>query len=321
MPSFASYVMVDWSAASAPRLGRDSIWIAVAQRTRRKRARAGGAARTDLVNLRTRAEAVSWLEARLATLATKGRVLAGFDFPFGYPAGTAARLGLNGTAWRSLWTELATAISDDAANANNRFDLAEDWNRRICGEAFPFWGNVREERRAHLLRRGCRAHGPGDLPRRRLADARVPGAHPVWQLAGNGSVGSQALLGIPRVWQLRHAPALEMIAAIWPFETGLADDAGKRVILAESYPSLVKAKRLAHLPKDAGQVAAMVEAFAEADAAGTLPGWFAGDAELSAAERAAVEAEEAWILGLNGRAKRVLRRRIARRRRKRARRG
>lgn len=305
--------MVDWSAASAPRLGRDSIWIAVAERGAGRRGRV--ARRTDLVNLRTRAEAASWLEARLAALAKNGRVLAGFDFPFGYPAGTAARLGLNGTAWRSLWIELAAKIADDAANTNNRFDLAEEWNRRLGDEAFPFWGNVREEQRRHLLRRGCRAHGPGDLPRRRLADARVPGAHPVWQLAGNGSVGSQALLGIPRVWQIRHAPALERIAAIWPFETGLADDAGKRVILAESYPSLIKAKRLARLPKDAGQVAAMVEAFARADAAGELEGWFTGDPELGPDERAAIEQEEAWILGLNGRAKRVLKRR------KRARRG
>ncbi len=143
----------------------------------------------------------------------------------------------------------------------------------------------------------------------------MPGAHPVWQLAGNGSVGSQALLGIPRVWQIRHAPALEKIAAIWPFETGLADDSGKRVILAESYPSLVKAKRLAPLPKDAGQVAAMVEAFAQADAAGALPDWFRGDPEMSAAERASVEQEEAWILGLSGRAKRVLRKRRKSRRR------
>src|SRR5262245_52185310 len=156
MPAFNSYVMVDWSAASAPRLGRDSIWIAVAER-RRGKAPAGGAARTALVNLRTRSEASAWLEARIAVLAKEGRVLVGFDFPFGYPAGTSARLGLNGTAWRSLWTELAEKILDRPDNANNRFDVAEEWNRRICNEAFPFWGNVREEQRAHLLRRGCRA--------------------------------------------------------------------------------------------------------------------------------------------------------------------
>ena len=311
MADFSAYVMVDWSAASAARLGRDSIWIAVAQR-RGKRPRVS---RSDLVNLPTRSDACRWLETRLTALAAEGRVLVGFDFPFGYPAGTAQRLGLNGAPWRSLWTALAHAVVDGPGNANNRFDVAEDWNRRLTGEAFPFWGNVREEARGHLLRRGCRAHGPGDLPRRRLADARVPGAHPVWQLAGNGSVGSQALLGIPRVWQLRHAPALAQATAIWPFETGFADDAGKQIILAESYPSLIRPLRLAHLPKDAGQVAAMVKAFERADAEGALPGWFAGDPELSATEREAAAQEEAWILGLTGRSRRVLRRRKKARRR------
>ncbi|MGH7004372.1 MAG: hypothetical protein ACREIP_10535, partial [Alphaproteobacteria bacterium] len=218
--------MVDWSAASTPRLGRDSIWIAAADR--RAHGNRHGAVRTDLVNLRTRAEAVQWLEARLMALAAHGRVLVGFDFPFGYPAGTASRLGLTGTPWRALWSDLAAAIADGPDNANNRFDLAEAWNKRICGDAFPFWGNVREETRPHLLRRNCRVHGVNDPALRRLADARVPGAHTVWQLAGNGSVGSQALLGIPRVRQLRHAPGLAAVTAIWPFETGLADDAEKR---------------------------------------------------------------------------------------------
>jgi hypothetical protein len=295
MADFAAYVMVDWSAAGVPRLGRDSIWIAVAERCRTR------APRTALVNFATRDHACRWLEAALAALAVRGRVLAGFDFPFGYPAGTAARLGLGGAPWHALWQALTEAILDGADNANNRFDVAEAWNRRMSGEAFPFWGNVREETRRHLLRRDCRAHGAADLPRRRLADARVPGAHPVWQLAGNGSVGSQALLGIPRVWRLRQSLAS---AAIWPFETGFADDLAKRVVLAEAYPSLIRAKRLAPLPKDAGQVAAMVEHFAVADARGDLAAWFAGDPGLTAAERAAAAAEEAWILGLTGASRR-----------------
>jgi len=307
MPLFHAYVMVDWSAASTPRLGRDSIWIAVAER--RPHGRAKRVVRTALVNFRTRADATQWLEAKLGALGAKGRVLCGFDFPFGYPAGTAARLGLTGTPWRALWSALAGAIADGPDNANNRFDLAEDWNRRMAGEAFPFWGNVREETRGHLLRRGCRAHGAGDPALRRLADARVSGAHTVWQLAGNGSVGSQALLGIPRVRQLRHAPKLAPITAIWPFETGLGDAAEKHIILAEAYPSLLKPKRLANLPKDAGQVAAMVEFFARSDRDGTLAALLAGDAALGAAERRAVEREEAWILGVTGAAKRFVRRR------------
>ena len=312
MTQFSAYVMVDWSAASTPKLGRDSIWIATA--SWRKAGRGHTLKRDDLVNLPTRDAACGWLEARLAALAAKGRVLAGFDFPFGYPRGTARRLGLKGAAWRALWSGLAGAIVDAPDNANNRFDVAEAWNRRLTGEAFPFWGNVREEVRAHLVRRGCRAHGPGDLALRRLADARVPGTHPVWQLAGNGSVGSQALLGIPCVRRLRRSPSLGKITAIWPFETGLADDAEKRVVLAEAYPSLVRAKRLAHLPKDAGQVAAMVAFFAAADRAGTLPELFAGDPDLAPAERAAIVAEEAWILGVTGPARRVLPKRRKRRR-------
>ena len=55
MPLFNAYVMVDWSAASAPRLGRDSIWIAVAER--RAHGKGRRVVRTDLVNLRSRAEA------------------------------------------------------------------------------------------------------------------------------------------------------------------------------------------------------------------------------------------------------------------------
>ena len=31
------------------------------------------------------------------------RVLVGFDFIFGYPAGTAERLKLTGTPWQAMW--------------------------------------------------------------------------------------------------------------------------------------------------------------------------------------------------------------------------
>jgi hypothetical protein len=57
----------------------------------------------------------------------------------------------------------------------------------------------------------------------------------------------------------------------------------------------------------------MVEFFAAADRAGTLPRLFAGDPGLAAAERAAVVAEEAWILGVTGPARRILPRRRKRR--------
>ena len=94
---FDTFIMVDWSAANVPRTGRDSIWLC--------RRDAEG---ETLVNAPTRhaaRELISqWLEA-----ASRRRVLLGFDFPFGYPAGFAARLGLTGPPWRAVWDEIAGA--------------------------------------------------------------------------------------------------------------------------------------------------------------------------------------------------------------------
>ncbi len=292
--AFAYYVAVDWSAASVPRLGRDSIWVA-AYGLRRGRLR-----RLVLENLATRAGATERLGRLIARFARDGRVLAGFDFPFGYARGTAARLELAGAPWRATWNALAAGIRDDGENANNRFDMAEDWNRCLSGAAFPFWGNVREETRPYLVRRGRRAHGVGDPPERRLCDLRVPGTHSVWQLAGNGSVGSQMLLGIPRIRQLRRDPRLAAISAVWPFETGLADDPAKRVIFAEAYPSLVPPDQWAGQPKDAGQVTALAKHLARLDRACDKAALFGADPGLGAEERRAVIGEEAWILGVAG---------------------
>ena len=89
----------------------------------------------------------------------------------------------------------------------------------------------------------------------------------------------------------------------------LVERSGKRIILAEAYPSLLQPKRLARLPKDAGQVVAMVEFFAQRDRDGTLAALLMGDPALDAAERRAVEREEAWILGVTGVTKRFVHRR------------
>src|SRR5262245_60527212 len=95
MPLFDAYLMVDWSAAAVPTVGRDSIWYAL---------RAGR--RERCANLPTRAAAQATLRALLLRLRGEGqRVLVGFDFPFGYPAGFAAALGLGD--WRRLWRFLA----------------------------------------------------------------------------------------------------------------------------------------------------------------------------------------------------------------------
>lgn len=284
--------MVDWSAASTPTTGKDSIWWALLQRNGDK------ASLVRRENPSTRQSATAALANLLAALAESGRrVLVGFDFPFGYPAGTAERLGMPGLPWRYMWQELADLLSDNDDNLNNRIDVAEGLNERFGGEAFPFWGNVREESRPFLLRRGRRPHEPGDLAEWRLCDRRARTTSSVWQLAGAGSVGGQVLTGIPRVLQLRTDPRLAAVSHVWPFETGLVHDPRPQIVFAEVYPSLVEPAPEPDTVKDARQVRTIAAHFAALDAAGGLGALFAGDPSLSAAERAIVVTEEAWILG------------------------
>ena len=185
MPLFDAYIVVDWSATNTRRSGRDSIWYTVYRRQdRRLRRRA-------LKNPSTRAGAVESLANILARLAAAGqRVLVGFDFPFGYPDGTARRIGLPGLPWRYVWQFLADRIVYDSENHNNRFDVAEEINKLLYDEPFPFWGNVREEERQCLQRRGRRPYGSQDLAEWRLCDTWGRTTSSVWQLAGAGSVGS-----------------------------------------------------------------------------------------------------------------------------------
>lgn len=284
--------MVDWSAAATPRTGKDSIWWALLRR------KDGKVRLTRRENPSTRDAATKKLADVLANIAAQGdRILIGFDFPFGYPSGTAERLGMPGLPWRHTWQAIADDLDDAPDNGNNRIDVAERLNARLSGEPFPFWGNVREEERPYLVRRGRRPHGAGDLTEWRLCDRRAKTTSSVWQLAGAGSVGSQVLTGIPRVLQLRTDPRLALISHIWPFETGLRHDARPQIIFAEVYPSLVDPAPERNPVKDARQVRTIAAHFATLDEAGALGALFEGDPALTRAERAIVETEEAWILG------------------------
>jgi precorrin-8X/cobalt-precorrin-8 methylmutase len=78
---FDRYVIVDWSASSRPRVGKDSIWVCLVD--------ADGHASTE--NPPTRGKAEVMVRDALWRLVAEGeRVLIGFDFPYGYPAGFAA---------------------------------------------------------------------------------------------------------------------------------------------------------------------------------------------------------------------------------------
>ena len=89
----------------------------------------------------TRGAAVEWLAGCLAAERAAGRrVLVGFDFPFGYPAGFAEAVTGEPRAL-ALWAHLASLLRDDpATNANNRFEVAAALNAARPGPG-PFWGN------------------------------------------------------------------------------------------------------------------------------------------------------------------------------------
>ncbi len=291
-PLFDAYVIVDWSAEGKAKRGANSIWYTVAVR------RGGRLAIEPPANPPTRALARAAIAARLADLAAEGlRVLVGCDFPYGYPAGLAGALGLAGPPWRALWDLLAARIEDTPANRNNRFAVAAELNRVGFGRAFPFWGCPARQASEFLAPTKPRERGAGPAELR-VAEAFAPGASSPWKCCYPGSVGGQALVGIPVVRAWRDDPRLAGISRVWPFETGLAPLlAGDwRIIHAEVYPSMLRLNDVPGMVKDARQVDQLARAFAAADAAGALAARFGPPPGLAEADRQRAEGEEGWVL-------------------------
>jgi hypothetical protein len=287
---FDTVIIVDWSAAAVPSPARpssDAIWIGVAGEPPRY--------------FRTRAAAIDWLETFLAAEAAAGRrVLAGFDFAFGFPRGFAAALTGRPEAL-AVWERLAFEMCDGPGNDNNRFAVAAEINAALPGTG-PFWGRPGRLDLPALPVRGSTRAGHG-LPERRLVETRVPRAQPVWKLYTAGSVGGQALTGIAALERLRRR--LGRSVAVWPFETGLRPPRSPAIVLAEVYPSLL-APRVAEAEargeiRDAAQVRLTASALASLDGAARLAPLFAPD--LAESERATVAREEGWILGADATAR------------------
>jgi hypothetical protein len=294
---FNAYVIIDWSAAAKPSTGADSVWIGVMKRDVRFRLT------FESYNPPTRAEAEKRLAAILDDFKKRGeRALLGFDFPLGFPRGFADALKLAGEQpWSAVWDQLAKMVKDKADNTNNRFGVGSEINRRLTGGPFPFWGCPPKDALTTLQPKRTRAHGPDDLPEFRHADLAAKGAASIWKLYYNGSVGGQALLGIPAVRRLKQARGEAV--KVWPFETGFktlaeADLADVAAVVAEVYPSLYKAQPQPGEVKDLAQVRATAEHFARLDEAGKLGAAF-GPGKAAAADVVLdAELEEGWILGV-----------------------
>src|SRR5206468_24092 len=94
------------------------------------------------LNPPTRALAAAHLAGVIDSHVAAGRrLLVGFDFAFGYPAGFARALGLRGPApvWQRTWAALAELVEDGDDNTNNRWRVAAGLNRRLGRRPGPFW--------------------------------------------------------------------------------------------------------------------------------------------------------------------------------------
>jgi precorrin-8X/cobalt-precorrin-8 methylmutase len=297
--TFDAYLMVDWSSNSSPKGGKDSIWYCLCV------VDGGKITVHESRNPKTRRIAFEEIRSILLDLCRQNFVtLIGFDFPYGYPAGFAATLQLGESLpWKAVWKEVHDRISDDDRNVNNRFEVASGLNQKITGNFGPFWGCPSTEETRYLSSTKNGRILPQGLSEYRITEKRAAGAQPVWKLHYPGSVGSQALAGIPYVYALRFDRDLEPISKVWPFETGLKAIGSPRtdgwqILHAEIFPSIRSVSSVVGKVKDEIQVETLARYFAELDLRGELTALFSGAPDLSEEERKLVETEEGWILGI-----------------------
>lgn len=296
---FDAYIIADWTAAETRKLGDQSVWIGVAKRDVRFRLYA------ETHNVATRAEGETLLQALLADHRKRGdRVLLGLDFNFGFPAGTAARLGLEGPPWQAIWKFLAANVVDKADNTNNRYQVAAKMNRLMTDQPWPFWGAPAKQAQRWLTTTKPPAGSGADIPEFRATEdaARKGRLQPksVWQMHGAGAVGGQTLVGIPMV--RRMLETLGPAGAVWPFGTGwraldAADVEPLSTLVVEVWPSMFETRPQPGEFKDQAQVRTTAEALARLDETGDLARAFAPPKTADEALIARVEGEEGWILG------------------------
>lgn len=293
MPLFDRILIVDWSGAGQPVTGKNSLWACLARRE------GDGHVIEWNENFSTRHAFMERLEAVVGSSIAEGeRLLCGFDFAFAYPAGTAERL--TGRAdWRALWRKIAAEVEDAPDNRNNRFDLASRWNARHFAGEPRFWGHPHQHDYPALLPK--RPAAPTSAPFcLRQSERFAKGAKSVWQLAYNGSVGSQTLLGIARLSRFLDERGHGEHVAVWPFETSFAASFETPVVFAEIYPSLFTLPAGDEV-KDAVQVRTVAEAFGRFDLDARLATLLGRPPMLTDAEVAVSLAEEGWVLGIGHR--------------------
>jgi len=296
---FDAYIIVDWSAAEGKKTGEQSVWIGVAKRDARFRPA------FESHNPATRSEGEALIRKLVSEAMRRGeRVFIGFDFALGYPAGTAARLKLDGQPWAEMWKFLGAEVKDKPDNTNNRFAVANKMNRLMTDGPRPFWGAPAKQVQTWLSATKPEDAYAGTAEFRATEEAAIKGKQrpkSVWQMHGAGVVGGQTMLGIAMLSRLvdEWGPTV----AVWPFGTGwralAADDiAPLSVVVAEVWPSLMPQKPEPGEVKDETQVRTLAQHLLRLDEKGELGAQFAAPAKASAKLKAQVESEEGWIFGV-----------------------
>lgn len=276
MKPFDTIIVADWSAAKrAPaKPSKDAIWIAIAGQ--------------EPCYFRTRITAEAWLRDTLTAERAAGRrVLACFDFPFGYPAGFARQITGSDDPL-ALWDWFEAQITDAEDGTNNRYEIAERLNALTPGPG-PFWGKPRKDRWPGLpYAKAGITFAP--VAEKRACDHVAKAASSCFQMNFPPTVGGQVMMGLPTLNRLRRLPGV----AVWPFAGWQDADC----VLAEIWPGLIEAAVKAHIGTDATSIrdAEQVRLLAHALAAlspDDLHGLMTGLPEAAQ--------EEAWILGAGAR--------------------
>ena len=192
----------------------------------------------------------------------------------------AARLGGAAVA-RRLGRDRATGSSRTSDNGNNRFAVAAELNRRVSARRVSVLGLPAASCRRLPRPEHHRRHGGDGLAEKRLVDAAIAERAALLEALGTGSVGSQALTGIPIVRALRDDPRWATARASGrsrPASPRPSDATGR-----SSSPRSIRrwcAERRARSakPKDAAQVrSGRAPSSPALDRAGDLAALFAGD--------------------------------------------
>lgn len=222
MRPFDTILVADWSAAKrAPaKPSKDAIWLGLTR----------NGVSEEPVYCRSRGEAEAWIAELIGQEVAAGRrLLASFDFPFGYPSGFARHVTGSDNTF-ALWDWFEARIEDHADGSNNRFDVAEELNALFDGLG-PFWGKLHRDKWP-----GVPYRKEGILfdavAEKRACDTVAQASSSCFQMAFPPTVGGQMMMGLPMLARLRRLKGV----CVWPLE---AWDAAP-VVLAEIWPGLIE---------------------------------------------------------------------------------